>query len=234
MGMQSLVALAFAALLLVGGESARFTITNNCDKTIWPAALSGGGSQPSTTGFELASKATNSIDIPAPWTGRIWARTFCGATCLTGECGKGGGPCNGAGGNPPVTLVEFTLNGDGGNDFYDVSNVDGFNLPVSVAPENSGCPTTSCPGDINNGCPGNQAVRGPDGAVIACNSACTAFRRPEDCCTGEFNNPDKCKPSDSSRYFKGKCPQAYSYAYDDKSSTFTCPTGPNYKITFCP
>ncbi|CAH9134567.1 unnamed protein product [Cuscuta epithymum] len=32
------------------------------------------------------------------------------------------------------------------------------------------------------------------------------------------------------------CPQAYSYAYDDKTSTFTCPSGPNnnYLITFCP
>jgi hypothetical protein len=40
--------------------------------------------------------------------------------------------CNGAGGVPPVTLAEITLNGAGGNDFYDVSLVDGFNVPVQV------------------------------------------------------------------------------------------------------
>lgn len=234
MELQTLFAFSVAALLLLGGESAKFTITNNCQNTIWPAALTGTGSQPSTTGFELAPKATNSIDIPAPWSGRIWARTFCTATCLTGECGKGTGQCSGAGGAPPVTLVEFTLNGDGGKDFYDVSNVDGFNLPVEVVPENSECPTTSCKANINDGCPAGQEVKGPDGANIGCKSACAAFNKPEDCCTGEFNDPNKCKPSASSLYFEGKCPQAYSYAYDDKTSTFTCPTGPNYKITFCP
>jgi hypothetical protein len=40
--------------------------------------------------------------------------------------------CNGAGGVPPVTLAEITLNGAGGKDFYDVSLVDGFNVPVQV------------------------------------------------------------------------------------------------------
>ncbi|KAL2499336.1 Pathogenesis-related thaumatin superfamily protein [Abeliophyllum distichum] len=29
------------------------------------------------------------------------------------------------------------------------------------------------------------------------------------------------------------CPRAYSYAYDDKTSTFTC-VGADYLITFCP
>uniref|UniRef100_M8B575 Thaumatin-like protein n=1 Tax=Aegilops tauschii TaxID=37682 RepID=M8B575_AEGTA len=32
----------------------------------------------------------------------------------------------------------------------------------------------------------------------------------------------------------GICPDTYSYAYDDKSSTFTCAAGTNYKVTFCP
>jgi hypothetical protein len=40
--------------------------------------------------------------------------------------------CNGAGGVPPVTLAEITLNGAGGLDFYDVSLVDGFNVPAQV------------------------------------------------------------------------------------------------------
>jgi hypothetical protein len=40
--------------------------------------------------------------------------------------------CNGAGGVPPATLAEITLKGDGGKDFYDISLVDGFNVPVQV------------------------------------------------------------------------------------------------------
>ncbi|RDX81955.1 Pathogenesis-related protein 5, partial [Mucuna pruriens] len=33
--------------------------------------------------------------------------------------------------------------------------------------------------------------------------------------------------------FKNTCPSAYSYAYDDKTSTFTC-ASTNYTITSCP
>ncbi|MGI4329182.1 thaumatin family protein, partial [Klebsiella pneumoniae] len=45
--------------------------------------------------------------------------------------------------------------------------------------------------------------------------------------------PDTCKPSSYSELFKSACPHAYSYAYDDKTSTFTC-AGADYHITFCP
>jgi hypothetical protein len=40
--------------------------------------------------------------------------------------------CNGAAGDPPATQVEITLNGDGEKDYYYVSLVDGFNVPVQV------------------------------------------------------------------------------------------------------
>lgn len=52
--------------------------------------------------------------------------------CETGDCGNRL-QCNGAGGVPPVTLVEITLNGHGGQDFYDISLVDGFNVIASVS-----------------------------------------------------------------------------------------------------
>ena len=41
--------------------------------------------------------------------------------------------CAGAGGVPPVTLIEFTLKGYGGIDYYDISLVDGFNSMASVS-----------------------------------------------------------------------------------------------------
>ncbi|GMN39267.1 hypothetical protein TIFTF001_008493 [Ficus carica] len=44
--------------------------------------------------------------------------------------------------------------------------------------------------------------------------------------TGDFNNPETCPPTEYSRIFEEKCPLAYSYAYDDKNSTFTCSGGP--------
>jgi hypothetical protein len=83
----------------------------------------------------------------------VWGRYRCTATtsspggarfsCESGDCGTGQVGCNGAGGAPPATLAEFTLGGGGGGggnklDFYDVSNVDGFNLPVEIEPAAGG------------------------------------------------------------------------------------------------
>ena len=121
-----------------GANSVTFTLTNNCPFTIWPATLNGAGSiQLASTGFKLASNASSTLDVPRPWSGRFWARSHCSTDtssgkfyCATGDCGSGQIACNGAGGIPPVSLVEFTLAADNGQDFYDISLVDGFNLPV--------------------------------------------------------------------------------------------------------
>lgn len=145
--------------------------------------------------------------------------------------------CNGAGGIPPATLVEFTLNGYDNTDFYDVSLVDGYNLPVSVLPVSSKrCNSTGCPADVNKSCPPElQDKDSHVGDVKACKSACLAFNKPEFCCTGAYSRPQTCPPTKYSKFFKGLCPQAYSYAYDDTTSTFTCPSGStDYIITFCP
>jgi hypothetical protein len=51
---------------------------------------------------------------------------------------------------PPVTLVEFILASYNRQDFYDISFVDGFNLPVSVMPQDGSrdCKAASCPHDV--------------------------------------------------------------------------------------
>ncbi|KAL8535095.1 hypothetical protein ACS0TY_010932 [Phlomoides rotata] len=59
-------------------------------------------------------------------------------TCLTGDCGSGTIECAEGGAAPLVTLAEFTLNGADGLDFYDVSLVDGYNLPMVIAPQGRG------------------------------------------------------------------------------------------------
>ncbi|CBI34739.3 unnamed protein product, partial [Vitis vinifera] len=51
------------------------------------------------------------------------------------------------------------------------------------------------------------------------------------CCT---DGPGSCGPTTYSKFFKDRCPDAYSYPQDDKTSLFTCPSGTNYKVTFCP
>ncbi|KAI3796832.1 hypothetical protein L1987_39518 [Smallanthus sonchifolius] len=237
MEIQFLSTLFLATTIMHGVHSTVFTIKNNCPYNIAPATLTGSGASV-TTGFELAPHASKTINMPAPWSGRVWARFQCSNdggkfSCNSGDCGSGHVECNGAGAIPPATLAEFTLSDASGKDFYDVSLVDGFNLPISVVPE-GGCPTTNCPTDINAKCPPEIAVKDRSGGTIGCKSACLAFQKPEYCCTGDHNRPETCPPTNYSKFFKNLCPKAYSYAYDDRSSTFTCNTGRNYVITFCP
>uniref|UniRef100_A0A0D9WY20 Potassium channel tetramerisation-type BTB domain-containing protein n=1 Tax=Leersia perrieri TaxID=77586 RepID=A0A0D9WY20_9ORYZ len=235
----------FIILLGINGTTAAtFTFHNKCPETVWPATLSSAGHAAfPTTGFALPPGASISVTGVTPtWSGRMWGRHRCTTSggrfsCESGDCGTGQVACNGAGGAPPATLAEFTLGGGDGTDFYDVSNVDGFNLPVEVRPEEQGCRATSCPADINRVCPSELAVRGGrdgGGGAVACRSACLAFGTDEYCCRGAYASPDRCAPSRYSRLFKAQCPQAYSYAFDDRSSTFTCANATGYRITFCP
>eukprot|EP01018_Ginkgo_biloba_P040505 Gb_26341 [translate_table: standard] len=85
--------------------------------------------------------------------------------CTTGDCGKVL-KCNNAGGVPPVTLAEFTL-GEA-KDFYDVSLVDGYNVPLKIsAVGGSGdCRTAGCTSDLNTKCPSELSVSS-NGQIIA-------------------------------------------------------------------
>ncbi|XP_047336256.1 pathogenesis-related thaumatin-like protein 3.5, partial [Impatiens glandulifera] len=224
--------------IILEGNGAIFTLQNSCNTTIWPGILAGSGPpQLMNGGLQLNPGDSVPIAAPSGWSGRFWGRTGClfdksgKGTCVTGDCG-GAFQCAGTGGTPPATLVELTL--DTPLDFYDVSLVDGYNIPISITPLNSvvGCKRVECLNDLNKNCPrGLEVVE--DGRVVACKSACLAFNQPEYCCTGVYNVPSTCKPSNYSRIFKSYCPSAYSYAYDDASSIFTCSTGANYLISFC-
>ncbi|KAF1874870.1 hypothetical protein Lal_00007485 [Lupinus albus] len=232
---------------LKGSYSTTFSIVNKCSYTVWPGILTGSGTQPpSTTGFALAPGDSNTIAIPAAWSGRIWGRTLCSQdsttgkfSCITADCSSSTVECAGSGATPPATLAEFTLNGAGGLDFFDVSLVDGYNLPMLVEPQGGtgagNCAATGCAVDLNAGCPSELRVvnGGNGGESVACKSACEAFGDPKYCCSGAYATPDTCKPSSYSQFFKNACPRAYSYAYDDGTSTFTCSSA-DYIITFCP
>ncbi|KAJ6410888.1 hypothetical protein OIU84_007609 [Salix udensis] len=173
----------------------------------------------------------------------IWARTGCtfdesgNGTCQTGDCG-GRLECNGMGATPPASLFEVTLGTGDVKDYYDVSLVDGYNLPLVAAPVgvHGECNATGCVSDINMGCPKELQLVGDDGGeggVVACKSACEAFGLDQYCCGGEFANPTTCQPSFYSTIFKRACPRAYSYAFDDGTSIFTCKAD-DYAIIFCP
>ncbi|KAI7740912.1 hypothetical protein M8C21_033039 [Ambrosia artemisiifolia] len=218
-----------------------FTLQNSCTYTIWPGTLSGNnGTVLGDGGFSLPPSGTVQFSALPGWSGRFWTRTGCTfdesgtGNCLTGDCGNAL-KCAG-GGTPPVSLAEFTLAGgvtNSDNDFYDVSLVDGYNVGIGIKPTRVECQYAGCVADLNVNCPEELRVVDGGGTVVACKSACERFNSPEFCCTGEHATPSTCAPTEYSARFKAACPSAYSYAYDDASSTFTC-SGSDYLITFCP
>uniref|UniRef100_A0A8R1DZE5 Thaumatin-like protein n=1 Tax=Caenorhabditis japonica TaxID=281687 RepID=A0A8R1DZE5_CAEJA len=225
----------YLLLFAVSAESRTITIYNKCPFTIWPGIL--GPGNPAEGGFKLDGGQSRNIDVDHSWkSARIWARTGCDENfnCETGFC-KNSEQCNGAGGVPPASLAEFTLNGHEGKDFYDVSLVDGYNIPVLIEPQGGdGCQRAGgCIRSMNDECPADLAVKGLNGNTVACKSACLAYNTDEYCCRGEFGTPDKCHRSAVAQQFKNACPTAYSYAYDDASSTFTCQNSATYVVQFC-
>ncbi|KDP36965.1 hypothetical protein JCGZ_08557 [Jatropha curcas] len=186
------------------------------------------------TGFELLTKATQSVNFRALFTGRLWGRTGCSTNstgkfiCATGDSGSGQISCDDVGGIILLfTLVEFTLAEKGDRDYYDICLVDGFNVPVSISPRGGSgntCITASCARDVNSDCPNELAVKGQSGnSVIGCKNACEVFNQPEYCCTESSSTPNTCKPTNYSMFFKNQCHQAYSCPYDHSTSCFLAP-----------
>jgi len=62
---------------------------------------------------------------------------------------------------------------NGKPDFYDVSLVDGSNLPMRIT-SNKGCPSASCPVDLNPACPAQLAHKDASGVIVGCKSSCSA------------------------------------------------------------
>ncbi len=188
-----------------------------------------------------------------------------------------------------MTLAEFLLAGgsNGKQTFYDISLVDGYNLPLGIRflpgnnsalqeipPNLTNCAciattgllsdsststnstyplpyntkTTNsdlagwCPWDLQLSPPtkpGDGVYPYPDDNIQRpvfdpCLSDCAKTNAPSDCCTGSYDNPDVCKPGLYSSQAKSVCPDAYSYAFDDQTSTFVIPSGGGFEVTFCP
>ena len=228
-------------MFAVAEEEVSLIIVNNCNESVWPALLGGAGHHsPEGGGFRLATGEEAVFSVPSGWSGRIWGRQGCffdddgNGSCDSGDC-IGLLKCGGAAGSPPATMVEMTLGTTrSALHYYDVSLVDGFNLPVSVVAVggSADCGTAACEVDLNVCCPSRFEMR-KGGKVVGCRSACQALKTDKYCCTGEFASPEKCRPTLFSTLFKSLCPRAYSFAFDDNTSLQTCKAS-RYLVTFCP
>ncbi|KAH0837588.1 hypothetical protein AYO21_05078 [Fonsecaea monophora] len=290
-------------------------VTNNCKEPIWPAILTQSGTGPASSGFLLGSGATKSQTVGLDWKGRVWARTNCSFPTTTGSTsalpplppssGQGGSPCQtgdcgmflecqGAG-QAPATLAEFTMSSDTNQCFYDISLVDGYNIPmgiISLLSETDNANLTDIPPNLTNPVcigtssllapvgdapdvdfgtnstyplpldqsvtssfvqdwcpwplqltpptkPGDGVYPYPDDSIQRpifnpCLSACAKWNKAKYCCTGDHGTPATCSPSLYSQQAKKLCPDAYSYAYDDQTSTFIIPQGGGFEVVFCP
>ncbi|KAF2912288.1 thaumatin-like protein isoform X1 [Oryza sativa Japonica Group] len=225
-----------------GNGGIQLIMVNNCGESVWPGLLgTAGHPTPQSGGFHLGAGEEAALEVPAGWSGRVWPRRGCSfdsrgrGSCATGDCG-GVLRCNGAAGATPATVVEMTLGTSASAmHFYDVSLVDGFNAPVSMAAVGGGvgCGTAACGADVNVCCPSALEVRDREGRVAGCRSACRAMGGDRYCCTGDYASPSACRPTIFSHLFKAICPRAYSYAYDDATSLNRC-HAKRYLITFCP
>ncbi|KAG9202364.1 hypothetical protein G6514_004338 [Epicoccum nigrum] len=283
-------------------------VTNNCPDDIWPGISTQTGNGPGQTGFKLSPGETKNQTVSEDWQGRVWGRTNCsfnddgsgpanggGRACYSGDC-NGSLNCK-VGGDVPVSLAEFTLDAGDGHTYYDISLVDGYNLPIALVLQplenvtlddippnltNPSCQGTAgllaqkgydpypehpnflntntsfplpweqqvddnqvskwCPWDLQQtppDKPGDGVYPYPDDNIQRpdfnpCFSACAKNNKPEDCCTGEYNSPSKCQPAQYSKNVKEICPDAYSYAFDDQTSTFIIPSGAGFEVIFCP
>ncbi|KAL7806313.1 Osmotin, thaumatin-like protein [Trichoderma gracile] len=255
-------------------ERIPLVVTNKCDSTIWPGVATQSGT--------------------GPGIGRVWGRTNCtvngeSCACKTGDCfAKLDCEFSGA---TPATLAEFNLAGgvDNKQTFYDISLVDGYNIPMGIKyipaknttfipPNLTNCACIATAGWVyspaGNGTfysnatypipleseetnesvsawcpwlnlafpptePGNGIYPYPDDnvqrpAFAPCNSACAATGTDKDCCIGKYHDPNICKPSQYSKSVKAVCPDAYSFAFDDQTSTFIIPKGGGWEVVMCP
>jgi len=196
-------------------------------------------------------------------------------------------------GNPPATLAEFTMSSTANQAFYDISLVDGYNLPMGIVfrPGNNTALTDIPPNLTNLICigtssylqptsastdttfgsnstypipleqsvtdqnvlkwcpwplqqnppqkPGDGVYPYPDDNIARppfnpCYSACAKYNQDQYCCSGTYASPNKCKPSYYSLQAKKVCPDSYSFAFDDQTSTFVIPQGGGFEVVFCP
>jgi thaumatin family protein len=236
---------AVHAAAAAANGSRQVTFINRMNYTIWVAASPNPGHPLARYGWTLRPGQRATVTVPNHWDGRFWGRTGCTfhgnkGHCQTGDCG-GLYSCRGWG-TIPATLAEYDLDAWDNLDFYDVSMVDGSNLPMYIYPTSgTASKKVSIHGCVKAGC--TTAVRCPKvlkiyagKKYVACESACAKIGGDQYCCRGKWAPRAMCNPAkwpvDYARVFKRAEPYAYSYVDDDATSVYVCSGRCNYHIVF--
>ncbi|CAL8137481.1 unnamed protein product [Orchesella dallaii] len=194
----------FAILLLFGASclAEELTVRNNCPGTLY---VKNEGTNSGS--FTLGSGQSRAISINRGRSARVWAHAGC----------NGASNCDTTEGY--VSLAEMFWDNNGMT-WYDVSQVDGYTLPIRMEPYNpaagGNCQTTSCNFNIDANCPNGNKV-GNKGRTVGC------------------RNPNRDSGNtDYARAIKRSCPGVYSWSQDDRDGMRACQPGNNgLRIIFC-
>jgi hypothetical protein len=204
-------------------------INNMCTYDIWTFGLPNG-----TT--KIAAGALQVFGWSNKFSGRVWPRSGCTGTGNNPKCAQTGND----------TLAEFTLNAGMKDDWYDISLVDGFTIPLTIlqldgkwTPDpayvpggkllgSGSCGSPVCAVDLLKNCPAAQQKKDAMGNVV-------------ECVNGMSTNGGK-GPTPVTSYMKMGCPTSYTFPFDDPQSLFTCPSveqnagvgARDYEIVYCP
>nr|GEX70408.1 G-type lectin S-receptor-like serine/threonine-protein kinase At1g67520 [Tanacetum cinerariifolium] len=146
------------------------------------------------------------VGLSVAWTGCTFNESGHGS-CVTGDCG-GEMECNGSNYTQPVTVAKISLSTD--DEFYNVSIINGFNIPMTVEPSRGGsCEIAGCVNNLNERCPSELKYEA-GGGCMNCEGSCDQFN-----------------------YwwlFKWACPKAI---YGSDFNTYSCRHA-DYTVRFCP
>ncbi|KAL2645299.1 hypothetical protein R1flu_012886 [Riccia fluitans] len=221
---RAIATLAIIAGLLTPAFGCGINIINRCPYMVTTCAQANrapGQSKTKLAQFNLQAGQSQFLDFGSAckWNnGAIWPS-------VRGKC-ESPFVANEANDWDTTNWAELNI-GAGGLDYYDVSNVVAYTLPMKIRPTNPSRPPSGrqcgSPQCIINNIPAfcqgnNKLIQFPTGAYVCQNTDGLAQRGP----------------TDGTRVFKNACPDAYSYNFDDATSVYACPTGTNYEVIFCP
>ena len=273
---------------------------NNKNKCDQGTPLVDGGGFILDADLRPGATTTHTITVPKFWQGSFQPRTNCHLdtsgnyvcdyeqhTCRAYQDGKGKVDC---GGHGITDAIKGEINFDeNGVDTYDVSAVDGFNVPTTIelvpgtftardlTPVEYACTKSGTNKDLRaeigtgnwtNLSSSKLLITNAAGKAIAVRSACSYasalnhknnpgfdekdYLTNSTCCKLPWgsaqdykqNGNMSCNPLtwpediNTAAFFKQYLPAAYSYAYDDHTSTYTCKNKDDdtltaYIVTFC-
>uniref|UniRef100_A0A183BMV7 VWFD domain-containing protein n=1 Tax=Globodera pallida TaxID=36090 RepID=A0A183BMV7_GLOPA len=217
-----------SVLSMITNASVQLTLVNGCPYAIFVAGA---------VQVNLTAGATETKNVPKVSSAqRLWANT---------DCDKPNNPlCSLSAAMPPISLFEWTFDADG-KQTYDVSYVDGANVPISVQVPN--CPSVTYDSKLGNSLD-QLADAVPDAMKMVdsngrkrVKSVCLAYGTDSVCCRNAHDQPETCGPthdwtSDQIAGYnamRAAFPTSYSYAYDDRIATEVCWSGTSFRIGFC-